>query len=129
MTALAWVCVYLLGAIITYGACWNYLNTSKIEAELRADHPELTEPAHRIGVAMTCCVLALAWPATAVTALIDAVQGRTARTRRRLDVGQTITIDGQPMLITGISYRDHREGGRTAIVTCASPDHIEGDPK
>lgn len=70
MTALAWVCVYLLGAIITYGACWNLLNTH--EAALKTEHPSISPPAHRLAVIATAATLAAIWPATAHNALVDA---------------------------------------------------------
>jgi len=65
MTALTWICAYLLGAIITYGLCWNYLNTSKTEAELKAEHPDISPPAYRLTVIATSATLAAIWPVTA----------------------------------------------------------------
>lgn len=130
MTALAWACVYLLGAIITYGACWNLLNTSKIEAELKAEHPRISPPAHSLAVIATSATLAAIWPATAAIALADLIPTRPRlRKAHALDVGQTITIDGHPMVITSISHREHPGIGRTASITCASTDHTEGDPQ
>lgn len=128
MTALTWICAYLLGAIITYGLCWNYLNTSKTEAELKAEHPDISPPAHRLTVIATSATLAAIWPVTAAIALADLIPTGRRKTRA-LDVGQTITIDGHPMLITSISYREHPGIGHTASITCASTDHTEGDPK
>ena len=131
MTALAWICVYLLGAIITYGACWNLLATSKFEAELKTEHPDATPEqiaqGHRLASIATATTFAAIWPVTAAIALADLIPTRPRlRKTHALDIGQTITIDGHPMIITSISHREHPGIGHTASITCASTDHTEG---